>query len=210
MRVAVIVVTILVMTTPSGASASCMSKAEARQHFPSVHIYWHGPGRCWDATPAQSHQIIHQVQRRTPIRGVQRKEDQPRIDQPKSDQSRSDQSRINQPKWRDSISEMLADSDPEQTIGASRVARHDGNDDVAASEPRIDRWIDRWVDVGLSPLAERTLGIAPVAPPPIIERETEPLITLRGVVLVCLALVLALATIEVLFVGVIYQRAKSG
>jgi hypothetical protein len=201
MRVAVIVVTILMVSTPSGASASCMSKAEARQHFPSVHLYWHGPGRCWDATPAQRHQIIHGVQRSTPIRDVQRKNDQPRIDQPKIDQPKIDQS-----KWRDPISEMLADDGVGQTIGASRGPRHDGNDDAAAGTP----WIDRWVDVESFPIAGRTVGVARVAPPPIIERNSEPLITLRGVVLVCLAFVLALATIEVLFVGAIYQRAKPG
>jgi hypothetical protein len=42
MRVAVIVVTMLVVVTPSETSQSCMSKAEALQHFPSVHIYWYG------------------------------------------------------------------------------------------------------------------------------------------------------------------------
>jgi len=38
MRVAMIVVTILVAATPSKASRSCMSKAEARQHFPSLQV----------------------------------------------------------------------------------------------------------------------------------------------------------------------------
>jgi hypothetical protein len=40
MRVAMIVVSILVVATPSEASKSCMSKTEARQHFGSVRIYW--------------------------------------------------------------------------------------------------------------------------------------------------------------------------
>jgi hypothetical protein len=212
MRVAVIVVTMLVVTTPSGASQSCMSKAEARQHFPSVHLYWHGPGRCWDAdaTSAQRHQSIPGVQPRTPIREVQRKNDQPRIDQPGIDQAgidqpKIDQPKIDQPKWRDSISEVLAESGPEQTIGESRGARYDGNGDTAGTP-----WVDRWVDVGTSSVVGRTVGIAPVASPPIVEGKAEPLITLRGVVLVCISLVLALATFEVLFVGAIYQRAKSG
>ena len=52
MRVAVIVVTMLVATTPTVASESCMSKAEARQHFPTLHIYWHGRDHCWDAMAA--------------------------------------------------------------------------------------------------------------------------------------------------------------
>ena len=41
----------MVLGTPSKASQQCMSKAEARQHFGSVHIYWHGRVHCWDATP---------------------------------------------------------------------------------------------------------------------------------------------------------------
>jgi hypothetical protein len=40
----------IVLGTPSKASQQCMSKAEARQHFGSVHIYWHGRVHCWDAT----------------------------------------------------------------------------------------------------------------------------------------------------------------
>jgi hypothetical protein len=53
MRVAVIVVSMLAVSTPSEASKSCMSKTEARQHFGPVHIYWHGPDHCWDATPTR-------------------------------------------------------------------------------------------------------------------------------------------------------------
>jgi hypothetical protein len=181
MRVAVIVVTMLVVTTPSEASQSCMSKAEARQHFGAVHIYWHGPDHCWDATPTRRHQI-QRVQRRTPIHEVQRKADQP--------------------EWRDSMSEMLADDDAVPSLGASRGARHDGRDDAAAGTP----WADRWVDIESSPLVARWVDIAQVAPPLIVERKPEPLVTPRGAVLVLIALVLTVGTIEILFRGTIYDR----
>jgi hypothetical protein len=82
MRVAVIVVAMLVVTSPSEASKSCTSKTEARQHFGSVHIYWHGQDHCWDATPTRHHQI-HAVQRKT-----------------------------DQPNWHDAMSEMLLDDEP--------------------------------------------------------------------------------------------------
>lgn len=205
MRVAVIVVAMLVVTTPSGASQSCMSKAEARQHFPSVHIYWHGSDRCWDATPSQRHQI-HGVQGKTPIPEIQQKNDQSKIDQAKPDQPRID-TRIHQPKWRDAMSEVLADDGPLQTIGASRGARHDGSDDAATGKPWIDLWIDRWVDVESSPVAEHPVDVIRVAPPPIVEREADRSMALRGMVLVCLILVLTLAMVEILFVGSIYRRA---
>src|ERR1700716_338081 len=55
LRVGVIVVSMLMVATPSEASQSCMSKTEARQHFGSVHIYWHGQDHCWDATPTRHH-----------------------------------------------------------------------------------------------------------------------------------------------------------
>ena len=74
MRVAVIVLT-MVVATPSGASQSCMSKTEARQHFGSTYIYWHGPDHCWDATPTRHHQI--QVRRKTLVHQVRQKIDQP-------------------------------------------------------------------------------------------------------------------------------------
>jgi hypothetical protein len=80
MRVALIVVSMLVVATPSEASRSCMSKAEARQHFGSVHIYWHGADHCWDATPTPRHYQVH---------GTQRK--------------------IHQPKWLDAMSKILPD-----------------------------------------------------------------------------------------------------
>jgi hypothetical protein len=41
----------LMVGTPSKASQQCMSKAEARQHLGSVHIYWRGRAHCWDAIP---------------------------------------------------------------------------------------------------------------------------------------------------------------
>lgn len=85
MRIGVIIVSMLVVTTPSEASQSCMSKTEARQHFGSVHIYWHGPEHCWDATPTR--------RRHTKIDDLQQK--------------------VDQAKWRDSMS-MLPKKEPVQ------------------------------------------------------------------------------------------------
>ena len=60
MRVAVIVVSMLMVVSPSEASESCMSKTEARQHFGLVHIYWHGVDHCWDASPGRRQRhVIH-------------------------------------------------------------------------------------------------------------------------------------------------------
>jgi hypothetical protein len=91
MRVAVIVVSMLVAATPSEASKSCMSKTEARQHFGTVYIYWHGKNRCWDATPPRRYHQIRKIQRQ-----VQRKGDQP--------------------KWHDSMSRMSPNELPLQKM----------------------------------------------------------------------------------------------
>jgi hypothetical protein len=157
MPIAVIAVSMFVMlvgTTPSEASQYCMSKTEARQHFGSVHIYWHGRDHCWDATPTRR----HKVQQKFQIHEAQEK--------------------IDQPNWHDSMSEMLPDDEPVQTPWADRWAN------IEPSQPPI---VARWVD------------IVQVAPPPIVERKPEPMVTPHGVELVFLAIVLTLGTIEVLF-----------
>ena len=168
MPIAVIAVSMLVMlvvATPSEASRSCMSKTEARQHFGSVHIYWHGRDHCWDATPTRRHHQINKVQRKIQIHEVQQK--------------------IDQPIWHDSMSKMLPDDEPAQTP-----------------------WVDRWTDIEPSQpaIVARWVDIVQVAPPPVIERKSEPMVALRGVMLVFFAIVLTLGTIEVLFRCTIDER----
>jgi len=204
MRVAAIVVTLLVVGSPALASESCLSMAEARRQFPDVHIYWHGPDHCWDATAAQRHQI-HRVQRRTPVREVQQKIDQPKSDLSETDQSKTDQSKTDPSKWRDAMSAMLPDDGLAQRLDASRDARQDGTNDAAAGAP----WTDRWVDIEQSPVIARWVDIPQVAPPPISEPKAELLITPGGVVLVCIVFWLALGTIGVLFAGTIRQRRSN-
>ena len=170
MPIAVIAVSMLVMllvTTPSEASKSCMSKTEARQHFGSVHIYWHGRDHCWDATPTRRYHPTNKVQRKIQIHEVRGK--------------------IDQPNWHASMSEMLPHDEPGQTPWVDRRAN------IEPSQPPI---VTRWVD------------IVQVAPPPIIERKPEPMVTPRGVVLVLvfIAIVLTVGIIEVLFRCTIYER----
>jgi hypothetical protein len=159
MRVAVIVAFVSLLTTPSEASTSCMSKTEAREHFGTVYLYWHGPKHCWDATPIRRHHQIHKVQQE-----------------------------IDQPKWYASMSEMLPDEEPVQTP-----------------------WVNRWVDIEPAqlPIVARWIDIVQVAPPPIIERKPEPMVTPRGVVMVIIAIALTLAIVEVLFGSIIYERPTS-
>src|SRR3981189_2942694 len=102
MRIGAIVVSMLVLTTSSQASESCMTKTEARQHFGSVHIYWHGRDHCWGATRTRLHHQINRVQRK-----IERHEVQEKIDRPN---------------WQNSMSEMLPDDQPVQTPWIDRWA----------------------------------------------------------------------------------------
>jgi len=176
MRVAVIVVSMLVVTTPSQASKSCMSKTEARQHFGAVHIYWHGADHCWDASPTSPRYQI-QARKIRLIHEVQLKRDQP--------------------KWHDSMSKMLADDEPEEPT--SNVG-HRENDDAVAGMPWINRWVDigpadhpleaRWVDI---PHQDMLLSV--------IQRKPEPMISRHVILLVLItfSIALTLATIEIVF-----------
>lgn len=167
MPVAVIAISMLmivVVATPSAAAPSCMGKAEARQHFGSLHIYWHGPDRCWDATAARRHARFHSDRARRRLHEVRRN--------------------IDQPKWHESMSEMLTDDEPVQTA------------------PQTS-WTDRWVDIepSMPSLEARRIDIAQAGPPSIIERKAEPpaSLNLMLMALITIAIATTLVTIEFLF-----------
>jgi hypothetical protein len=156
MRVALIVVFVSALTTPSEAK-SCMSRTEAHQHFGS-YIYWHGKDHCWDATPPSRYHRVRSVQRK-----------------------------VERPKWHNSMSKMLADAEPVQ----------------AAPRVQAAPWVNRWVDIEPPPIDAPWVDIAEVAPPlPIIEREPEPLVTPRGLVMVVITIILTLTIFDVLFGGI--------
>jgi len=110
---ALIIASIAMLARPSHASSSCMSKSQARQHYGSVHIYWHGPDHCWDATPGRH--------------GLARKNQSTTEQQAQQGRSRSG--------WRQAMSEMLADDVPAQASGARAAGD-------AVSVNWLDRWID--------------------------------------------------------------------
>ena len=90
MRVAVIVVGLVVVSTPSQASRSCMTQAEARRQFATSHLYWHG-SHCWDAMTPSRRGVVPRVRE-----NVQREaeRDAPEPNNP-------------EPKWRETMPEML-------------------------------------------------------------------------------------------------------
>jgi hypothetical protein len=161
MRIALIVVSMLAVATPSQASRSCMSQTEARQHFASEHLYWHGPDHCWDATVPRHRQI--QAQRKTPVQSVQQKSDQP--------------------KWRDSMSEMLADDEPVQSPTPPKPLDVEYRESDTTVAGRL--WSDRWVDVG--PIQPRVVvhqvHSVLASPAPVVEPNSALIVSARHVVL---------------------------
>jgi hypothetical protein len=229
-----IVVTVMVATTPLEASQSCMSKTEARQHYNSSYIYWHGPDHCWDATPPRQNQI-HGVRRKTPTDEVRRKPDRPKTEQSNLEnfnlknsdlknsdleKSDNDQFSLDQFSWRNSMSAMLPDAaaslraaletrqETRQEIRREtrQETQQDGNGDRAASLPALDRG----TSIEASPLTSRWVDIAQVVPPPILERKPAPApsVTSGRVVGLLIASVLA-AGIALVFFIPIYQRRRS-
>jgi hypothetical protein len=156
----VIVVFVSVLTTSSEASKSCMSKTEARQHFGSVHIYWHGVDHCWDATSIQRHGVRHRVHY---------------------------QVRYHVP---EPISRAVV---PTPSPDLRRSANAMATDEPETGPVTATPWVERWTDI---------TQVVPPKPIVVTEREPEPMVTPRGVVMVIITIVLTLTIIEVVFGGV--------
>lgn len=201
MRVAVLVVAILMIATTSEASQSCMSKTEARRHFGSVHLYWHGADHCWDASSTRSrHQLARKIDRlidrpksQTSRQQDAKQEDARPVDiKPQDDEQQNSKAlaaRQLASTWPASMSQMMPDDEPVQAPVQAPVQR------------LVQRsWSDRWVDIkpATLPLAERWVDIAPIAPPPNTSASDPELrMMVLGLVLIVVALMLAI--VQVLF-----------
>jgi len=193
MRVAVIVIGIAMVSTPSYASKSCMSLAEARQQLGQVHLYWHGSGHCWDAM-AGRHGFVRHV-RRSDVKQAERDDDEDQLDA-------AADSGAKKPKWRDAMSEMLpADAPVFRSAAAAPI--------IEPSEAPVAQgadWLDRWVDiVQVFPRINASGAAVPVAPQP---AKFEPLVTPVRVILAFLAIILMIGVIEILFRSTIHEYRK--
>jgi hypothetical protein len=126
MRVAVLVVFLSILATASEASQSCMTRTEARRHFGSAHIYWHGADHCWNAKSTRRPHRIHHA--------LEKAEHQPR-----EKAEHQVQPKIDHPKWHESMSQMLpGDEEPVRTSWVDRWV------DI---EPPQSHTGARWVDI---------------------------------------------------------------
>ena len=184
MRVAVVVVFVSILATASEASTSCMTRTEARRHFGSAHLYWHGADHCWNVTAVRRHHRIHYVREKSThhVREQADHQDREKADRqarPKADHQA--EPKIDHPKWHESMSQMLPGDE----------------------EPVRTSWVDRWVDIeaAQSPLGARWVDIVQAAPADIMAAESEPMITPHSVMMVITVLTLTLAIVEFLIIG---------
>jgi hypothetical protein len=194
MRAAVIVGFVLMAATPSQASKSCMTMAEARTQFATSHLYWHGPGHCWDATAPQ-HRIISRVK---PKEQQQADGDNATPDAAAQEDSPAPAKR--EPKWRNAMSEML----PVDTPSAASALPS-----LPALATTGLNWLDRWVDVAqIAPpsFLRRNTEAVSAEVSPVVGQKADPMVTPMRLILVFLSIVVILAVIELLFRNTIHER----
>jgi hypothetical protein len=198
MRVALIVVAVAFVASPSLASPSCMTQAEARKHFGNKHLYWHGPNRCWDATPG----------RRQLAQRIKARESRPAVRNAQVERTPAEEKKqpdwTHESRWREAMSKMLPEDYASlQPQVAARAQVQVGSEPVEPPSPRVN-WRDRWVDVAQSvpPIVGKSepAGLVPAA-----AANAEPIITPLRVMLALLAFVLMLGIIEIVNRGAIFS-----
>ena len=199
MRVALIVVAVAFVASPSHASPSCMTMAEARAAFPGKHLWWHGPNKCWDATPGRR-QLAQRIQARQ-TQQSQREVQTAGRDRPievAAPEQNKPQNWSHESRWRDAMSRMRPEDDA--ALQSSAWASE------APAAPRVN-WRDRWVEVvpRVPPAAVKpgTVELSTAAAPVV-----EPLLTPTRVILALLAVLLTLATVEIVFRSTIRDWRK--
>jgi len=188
MRVAIIVVAVALASSPALASPSCMTQSEARQKFPKEHLWWHGPNRCWGATPPSRQRLAQRI-KAGKTRPVAR-DTEPEAVEEKPSRSASDT------KWREAMSKAR----PEDLVASTSVASAQAEVTLAppatAPAPPGADWRERWVEI-----VQRVPPIVGEASPADLAadaRAIEPLVTPTRVMLALLVLLLAFGTFELM------------
>jgi hypothetical protein len=190
MRVAVIGVAIALASAQSLAhsSPSCMTQNEARAKFPKEHLWWHGPNRCWDATPSGRQHLAQRIKAR---KQADARVERDAVEEKKPEEKKPGWSHAS--RWREAMSRMRS----EDVLELNAPARATASADVveAPSPPRIN-WRDRWVEIAqrIPPGAARPdpADLAADA------REAEPHVTPIRVMLALLVLLLSLGAFELI------------
>jgi len=197
MRVAIIVVAVALVSSPSLASPSCMTQSEARAKFPAAHLWWHGSNRCWDATPSRT-QLSKRINARetrqaSPEVSPGREAPQEKPAPGKTMPEKRPANWAHESRWREAMSRMLPEDESRVETQASAQAEVSSAPQAAPAAPQTN-WRDRWIEVG--PTAKRAAG---QPTPADVAANAEPIVTPTRVMLALLAVVLTLGFVELVF-----------
>jgi hypothetical protein len=223
MRVALIVVAIAMVSSPSLASPSCMTLSEARARHGNAHLYWHGPGRCWDASPGRRQlakrikvrerepaeadvdpnkavpKAVSRIEPKAESRPVEAKKPAAGLAaNPAEKPAANPASWAHETRWREAMSKMLPEDAP---VARAHASAESAPATLPASpSPRAD-WHERWVDVAAAvpPIVDKSEPADLVAS----ARRADSKVTPLRVMLALLTLVLSLGIIEIVFRGTI-------
>jgi len=206
MRVFVIAAVVALASSPAFASPSCMTQSEARQKFPTQHLWWHGPNRCWDATPSRT-QLSKRIKARGDDRSTSREAQADRdatqetvketvkekvAQDRKIVPEKKPQNWAHESRWREAMSRMLPEDEPSLEPQAQVRLSNTPDTPRAAPAPQIN-WRDRWIEMSSS----KRVAAAPE--PADIAADAEPIVTPTRVMLALLAVVLTLGFVELVF-----------
>jgi len=172
MRVAVVITLTLLAASSAHASQSCMTKDEARSHFATTYLYWHGPDRCWDASPG----------RPQPVRNIQQS----------NVQSVRGQGR--EPNWREARSEVRSADAASAVPQLQPSEQNERASERSGGVPGVDQGEDR------AP-AVRRLAVRTPDPMPALKataRSAAPTIAAGGIILILLISMVMVAVTEFL------------
>ena len=202
MRIAVIAVAIVMVSSPSLASPSCMTMAEARAAFGNKHLWWHGPNRCWDATPSR-----RRLAERSKVKVPKQAARDTQVDK-QAVQTIAEEKKppgwTHESRWREAMSKMLPEDVAALQQPPARAQASIETSDVPLPRfempiaPPRTNWRDRWVEVvpSVPSVADKPSAVvfSTAAAP-----EAEPMLTPTRVILALLAMLLTLALVEILF-----------
>jgi hypothetical protein len=172
MRVAVVIALTLLAASSARASQSCMTKDEARSHFATSYLYWHGPDHCWDASPGGPQSV-----RKTQQRNVQ-----------------SNLGKRREPNWREARSEVLSADSASAVPQLQPSEQNERASERSGGVPGVDQGEER------AP-AVRRLAVRTPDPMPALKATTRsagPIIAAGGVILILLIGMVMVAVTEFL------------
>ena len=208
MRIVMIAAVTVLASSQAQASPACMTQSEARTKFPTAHLWWHGPNRCWDTTPSRT-QLSKRIKpsdtrqaSREALAGqeppqekiAQEKLGPGKIAHATIGSEKRPQNWAHESRWREAMSRMLPEDEPRVEAAAQAQASSTREAPLAAPVAPQMNWHDRWIEV--SPAAKRAAG---QSTPADVAANAEPIVTPTRVMLALLAVVLTLGFVELVF-----------